>query len=186
MTHLSTVTLTTNRLILRPLSFADADVMFENWTQDPLVVKHLSWKPHLSLDETKRIVSYWMSNYPDPKFYLWGIQLKTGKLIGTISIHTIHDAFQRAEIGYALMRSMWGQGYATEAVHAVLAFGFEKVGFNRLEAYYALANEASGRVLVKAGMRKEGVLRQYYRSNVGFEDVQLCGILRLDWERLNH
>ena len=95
MEHQGTIKLTTTRLILRPLQLTDAESMFLGWATDPEVVKYLSWKPHLSVDETKRIISYWMSNYPDPKFYIWGIQLKNGPLIGTISIHSIHESFQR-------------------------------------------------------------------------------------------
>jgi ribosomal-protein-alanine N-acetyltransferase len=180
MEHQGTLKLTTTRLMLRPLQLADAESMFLGWATDPEVVKYLSWKPHLSVDETKRIISYWMSNYPDPKFYIWGIQLKNGPLIGTISIHSIHEGFLRGEIGYALAKRYWNQGYVTEALQAVVDFSFGIVGFNRLEAHHSIYNPASGAVLIKAGFQHEGVLRQYYRSNEGFQDSRTYSILLND------
>ncbi|MEY3431429.1 MAG: hypothetical protein RIS53_327 [Bacillota bacterium] len=182
MNHQGTIKFTTNRLILRPLQLADAESMFLGWATDMDVVRYLSWKPHISVDETKRIISYWMSNYPDPKFYVWGIQLKNGSLIGTISIHSIHDGFERGEVGYALMKRYWNQGYMTEALQALLTYAFATVGFNRLEAHHSIYNPASGAVLMKTGFQHEGVLRQYYRSNDGFQDSSLYSILKKDWD----
>ncbi len=182
MNHQGTIKFTTNRLILRPLQLADAESMFLGWATDMDVVRYLSWKPHISVDETKRIISYWMSNYPDPKFYVWGIQLKNGSLIGTISIHSIHDGFERGEVGYALMKRYWNQGYTTEALQALLTYAFATVGFNRLEAHHSIYNPASGAVLMKTGFQHEGVLRQYYRSNDGFQDSSLYSILKKDWD----
>jgi ribosomal-protein-alanine N-acetyltransferase len=182
MNHQGTIKLNTNRLFLRPLQLADAESMYLGWATDMDVVKYLSWKPHISVDETKRIISYWMSNYPDPKFYVWGIQLKNGSLIGTISIHSVHDGFERGEVGYALMKRYWNQGYMTEALEALLAYAFGVVGFNRLEAHHSIYNPASGAVLIKTGFQHEGVLRQYYRSNDGFQDSSLYSILKKDWD----
>jgi ribosomal-protein-alanine N-acetyltransferase len=181
MNNLGTKLLQTDRLILRPLQLTDADAMYTGWTTDMDVVRHLSWKPHISIDETKRIISYWMSNYPDPKFYLWGIQLKSGRLIGTISIHSMNEGFLRGEIGYALAKSFWNQGYVTEAAKKIIDFAFGEVGFNRIEAHHALANRASGAVLIKCGMQKEGIMKEYYRSNEGFQDAQLYAITAKDW-----
>lgn len=181
MNHQGTLRLTSPRLILRPLQLSDAESMFLGWATDPDVTQYLSWKPHISVDETKRIISYWMSNYPDPKFYVWGIQLKPGPLIGTISIHSIHDGFERGEVGYALMKRYWNQGYVTEALLTILTYAFEKVGFNRIEAHHAVDNPASGAVLLKAGFQSEGTLRQFYRANAGFQDSKMYAILKKDW-----
>jgi ribosomal-protein-alanine N-acetyltransferase len=181
MQHQGTIKLSTSRLLLRPLQLADADRMFLGWATDMEVVKYLSWKPHLSVDETKRIISYWMSNYPDPKFYIWGVQVKQGPLIGTISIHSIHDGFERGEVGYALAKPYWNQGYATEALQAIVDYAFGTVAFNRLEAHHSIYNPASGAVLIKAGFQHEGVLRQFYRSNDGFQDSSIYAILKKDW-----
>jgi ribosomal-protein-alanine N-acetyltransferase len=102
-------------------------------------------------------------------------------LIGTISIHSIHENFQRGEVGYALAKRYWNQGYVTEALQAVVDFSFGIVGFNRLEAHHSIYNPASGAVLIKAGFQHEGVLRQYYRSNDGYQDSSMYAILLKDW-----
>jgi ribosomal-protein-alanine N-acetyltransferase len=182
MNHQGTVKIETERLILRPLQFSDADAMFIGWATDPDVTRYISWKPHVSVDETKRIISFWMSNYPDPKFYLWGIQLKSGRLIGTISIHSIQDNFERGEMGYALAKPYWNKGYVTEAARAVIDYAFGTLEFNRLEAHHSIYNPASGAVLIKCGMQHEGVLRQYYKSNDGYQDSSMYGILKRDWD----
>jgi [ribosomal protein S5]-alanine N-acetyltransferase len=182
MNHQGTNVIKTPRLLLRQLSFSDADAMFFGWANDLEVTRYLSWKPHGSVEETKRIISFWMSNYADPKFYLWGIQLQSGQLIGTISIHTIQDTFLRGEIGYALAKKYWNKGYVTEAARAVIDYAFSMIGFNRIEAHHSLDNASSGKVMEKCGMQYEGNLRQYYKSNRGFEDSKIYSILRKDWE----
>jgi ribosomal-protein-alanine N-acetyltransferase len=182
MNHQGTIILTTERLVLRPLQFQDADAMFTGWATNLEVTRYLSWKPHISVEETKRIISYWMSHYPDPKFYLWGIQLKSGRLIGTISIHTIQEGFSRGELGFALTQSFWNKGYVTEAARAVIDYAFGEVKFNRIEAHHSIYNPASGAVLIKSGMQHEGVLRQYYKCNEGFQDSSVYGITYQDWE----
>jgi ribosomal-protein-alanine N-acetyltransferase len=179
--HQGTLKLQTTRLLLRPLQLADAEAMFLGWSKDLEVVRYLSWRPHLSVDETKRVISYWINQYPDPKFYVWGVQLKSGTLIGTISIHSVHDTFERGEVGYAIAKPYWNQGYMTEALMAVVDFGLGVIGFNRLEAHHSVYNPASGAVLIKCGFQHEGVLRQYYRSNDGLQDASIYAILKKDW-----
>ena len=182
MNHIGTTPIQTARLLLRPLTFQDAEAMFSGWVTDMDVVRYLSWKPHMSIDETKRILSFWISNYPDPKFYLWGIQIQQGRLIGTISFHSISEPFERAEVGYAIARPFWGKGYASEALGALLKVAFTTIGLNRVEAHHSIHNPASGRVMEKCGMQREGLLRQYYRANAGFQDANLYSILKKDWE----
>ena len=69
----------------------------------------------------------------------------------------------------------------TEALRAVVRFGFEEMNLNRIEAQHETANPASGRVMEKVGMRKEGVLRQRLRNKGKFVDVALYAVLRGDW-----
>jgi RimJ/RimL family protein N-acetyltransferase len=77
----------------------------------------------------------------------------------------------------------WRQGYATEAAEALLRYGFDTLGLNRIYAHHMVRNPASGRVLEKAGMKREGLLRQRVRKWGVFEDVVLLAILREDWLR---
>ncbi len=79
-------------------------------------------------------------------------------------------------------RRFWGQGYASEAVQSVLRMAFQQLRLNRLEARCMLANQASARVLEKAGLRHEGILRQHVRRGSLFYDVHLYALLRDDYQ----
>jgi RimJ/RimL family protein N-acetyltransferase len=74
----------------------------------------------------------------------------------------------------------WGRGYATEAALAVIAFGFEELGLNRIYAQHMASNPASGRVMQKAGMRHEGTLRQHVTKFGIVDDIAIYGILASD------
>ena len=84
------------------------------------------------------------------------------------------------EVAYSLGKAYWNKGYMTEALKAVLVFGLKTVGINRIEAYHAINNPGSGKVLQKSGMRYEGRLRQKYKSHMGFEDCDMYAVLKSD------
>ncbi|MBZ0301170.1 MAG: GNAT family N-acetyltransferase [Anaerolineae bacterium] len=101
-------------------------------------------------------------------------------LLGAIGIHP-DDAFQ-AEIGYWMGVPYWGQGYMTEAARRVIQFGFEALELNRIRAWYFTHNPASARVMQKAGMTFEGIMRQHYVKWNKFVDVGCYSILRSEYE----
>lgn len=107
-----------------------------------------------------------------------------GALVGAISLRDIDIEHSQAEIGFWIGVEWWGQGYATEAVRAVLSLVFNILELNRVCAHHMVRNSASGRVLQKVGMQCEGLLRERVRKWGRFEDVVLCSILRADWQRL--
>ena len=100
--------------------------------------------------------------------------------IGAIGL-TISPRNQRAEMGYWLGVPYWNKGYATEAARAVLRFGFQELGLNRIYASYFPRNPASGRVMEKAGMRYEGTLRQHFVRWSEPEDLVYYSILKSEW-----
>lgn len=102
----------------------------------------------------------------------------SGALIGAISLMSFSDRHRRAELGYWIGREWWGHGYCTEAARAMLRFGFEQLGLNRIVAQHMTRNPASGRVMQKIGMEHEGTLRQHFRKNDRFEDMECYGILK--------
>ncbi len=101
------------------------------------------------------------------------------ELIGTVGL-AIVEVDQRAEIGYWLGREYWGNGFCTEAVVAVVEYGFEDLGLHRIFAHHISRNVASARVLEKAGFSKEGVFRQHARKWGVFEDTVCYGMLCSD------
>lgn len=99
------------------------------------------------------------------------------RLVGAVDIH-INKTNRMGEIGYWIGVPYWNRGYATEAVRAVIDYGFNYMGLNRIHARHMTKNPASGRVLQKVGMRFEGILRQSIFRWESFEDGAVYAIPR--------
>lgn len=104
-----------------------------------------------------------------------------GVLIGAINL-AINQRFSRGELGYWIGRKYWGCGYCTAAARTLVGFGFKELGLHRIFARYLARNPASGRVMEKAGMRREGLLREHVLKGDRFEDVVCYGALASEWE----
>jgi ribosomal-protein-alanine N-acetyltransferase len=105
---------------------------------------------------------------------------KTGALVGAISL-IIKREHRRAELGYWIALDCWNRGYATEASRRLIDFGFEILGLHRIEARHFLRNPASGRVMEKLGMQKEGQERDWAIKWDRFETLVVYSILEPDW-----
>jgi [ribosomal protein S5]-alanine N-acetyltransferase len=103
-----------------------------------------------------------------------------GTLIGSVGLRDIDREHLQAELGFWVGREWWGQGYAREAASALIGFGFDALGLNRICAHHMRRNPAAGRVLEAAGMLREALLRQRVRKWGVYEDVVLYAILRDD------
>ena len=103
-----------------------------------------------------------------------------GGFMGGIGL-MIDREHERAEVGYWIGKPYWNQGYCTEAARAILKYGFEVLGLNRIHATPMTRNPASGRVLQKIGMKHEGCLRQHVKKWDKFEDMETYGILRSEY-----
>lgn len=179
--HQGTAPLRTERLLLRRIRQEDAPQVFA-WMGDPQVCRFERWQPHPSVDYSRGYIREVFGDYQSDRLYWWGIE-HDGGLIGSICAVGVDDGDEKATLGYCLAREHWSQGYATEALKAVLAFLFEEVGFHRLEASHSVNNPASGRVLQKAGLLLEGHAKEYYRCAAGFQDSDLYGLTREDYLR---
>ncbi len=105
---------------------------------------------------------------------------ETGELLGAAGLMR-EPQHERASLGYWIGRAHWGQGYATEAAGAVVAFGFREWDLRRIHADHLVRNPASGHVLRNLGMRPEGVLREHVIHRGTVEDLALYGLLRSEW-----
>ena len=108
-----------------------------------------------------------------------------GRLIGAVGLLNIDTEHSLTELGFWIGVEWWGQGYATEATRAVVHFVFSQLNLNRFYAHHMVRNPASGRVLEKIGMKREGLLRQRVRKWDRFEDVVLMAVLHEDWAASN-
>ena len=169
MENRGTKRLETRRLILRQMKVSDAEGMFNNWASDPEV--------------TKKTVESWVNRYSDPAFYNWAIELKDeGVVVGNISTVRMNESVESADIGYCMGKAWWGQGIMAEALKAVIDYLFAEVGLNRVAACHDKNNPNSGRVMDKAGMQVEGVLRASGKNQQGICDMVWHSILRSEWE----
>lgn len=100
-------------------------------------------------------------------------------LIGAIGLE-VNKENHNAELGYWIGREFWNQGYCTEAAIAVIEFGFETLGLRRICSEHMARNPASGKVMEKAGLTREGLRRKHVRKWGAFEDVVVYGILSGD------
>ncbi|STR45114.1 GNAT family N-acetyltransferase [Iodobacter fluviatilis] len=174
-------TLETDRLILSPFSFDDAPA-----------VQRLAGD--FAIADTTATISH---PYPDGAAESWiasnaslwqvkqtlALAIRSKKdetLLGAISLFDILPE-HRAELGYWIGQPFWGMGYASEAGHAILAFGFTELKLKRIHAEHLARNPASGRVMEKIGLKQEGVLRQQAIKWGKLEDVVYRGILREEW-----
>ena len=181
MNKTGTQRIETHRLILRPFRIEDADDMYNNWASDPDVTKFLTWPAHSSVDTTRTLLENWISRYENGNCFNWAIEWKkTGSVIGNISVVHLDERTDAGDIGYCLSRAYWGRGIMPEALRAVMDYLFDTAGFNRITAHHDVRNPKSGRVMAKAGMKQEAVMRSEGRNNQGVCDEAHYAALKGD------
>ena len=173
--------LETPRLLMRPMTQADAADMF-TYASDPEVSRYTVWDTHRSVEDSRRFLACAEENYRDGIPENWGIVHRAdGKFIGTCGYFYWDIWHYEAEIHYAMSRAYHGRGLMTEAVNAVLDFGFTTMGLNRVEADCVSENVASERVMQKVGMTGEGIKRAGIFAKGAFHDLKIYAILRQEW-----
>jgi RimJ/RimL family protein N-acetyltransferase len=175
------VILETRRLVLRPLAAQDAaevQVLAERReVAEMLISVPYPW-PRWKVEQW--IAAHEMA-FAEGRSVVFGSRLKQdGKLIGVVGVREIDINHSQAEVGFWVGVQWWGRGYATEGLGAVLQFGFEHMRLNRMYGYHLVRNSASGRVMEKSGMRREGLLRQRVKKGDIFEDVIVSAIVASD------
>lgn len=175
--------LSTPRLLLRPFREEDA-ASVQRLAGDPAVAADATGIPHPFEDG---MAEAWIASHA-PAFEA-GTQAvfavtrrEDGALVGAAGL-TLDTANRHAELGYWVGRPFWGGGYATEACEALVRYGFEVLGLNRIHGNCLRRNQASARVMRKLGMRYEGCLRQHALHRGVFEDLEAFGILRDEFPR---
>ena len=108
------------------------------------------------------------------------VENESGRLVGVAAL-MIKPDHRRAELGYWIALDRWNQGYATESNQRLVDFGFEDLGLHRIEARHFLRNPASGRVMLKLGMKAEGVERDAAVKGDRYESFAVYSILEDEW-----
>ena len=167
--------------MLRALTFADAPDYFA-FASDEHVVRYLRWGPHASLAQTEAYLREVLEEYRDGSDGPWGIvEKRGGNLIGSIHLFDIASADRKAQVGVVLAKAYWNLGLATEALVAVLGCAFDTLSLHRVEGCPIADNIAAQRAMIKAGMRREGLLREYAYQKGAFQDIELYAILGQDY-----
>jgi RimJ/RimL family protein N-acetyltransferase len=154
----------TARLRLRVPTLDDADEIFNLYAQDKQVTRFLTWKPHDSIEETRAFLERCVGVWESCKAFPWVVvEREQDQLIGMIELEFDQH---RAELGYVLARAYWGAGYGTEAAQLVVDWAIAQPKIYRVWAVCDVENLPSARVLEKAGMKREGILKRWlYHPN---------------------
>ncbi len=168
----------TERLILRAFRYDDADSMLNNWISDDEVQKMYCEPSYKTVEELMPLLDRYIGRNQSGYYYRWAVILKeTGECIGQVAYYLVNTNNRFAEIEYCIGTAFQGKGYATEAAMAVVEYGFERIGLNKVLACVKPSNTASARVVKKCGFRQEGILRKLsYRGGV-YEDRIIFSIL---------
>ncbi|KIO76555.1 GNAT family acetyltransferase [Pedobacter lusitanus] len=173
----------TERLKLRLVEMADLEAIH--------VLHHLAETDQYNtlgipkdLEETNIIVDGWINDHQKKTItnYTFAVEFEKGGFVGLVSLKLSSPKFNSAEIWYKINVDFWNQGYATEAILAVIRFGFDRLKLHRIEAGCAVENLASIRVLEKAGMTREGRKRQILPLVTGWMDSFEYAILDEEWK----
>ena len=174
-------TFTTARLSARPPKPDDASAALATYASDPEVTRYLVWKTHDCIKPLAEFFGLCAGNWEkDDGQLAWLLFLKeTRTLIGSIGLE--FEPGGRVSFGYVLGKKFWGQGLAAEALTFLVEWALAQPEIFRAYAYCDMENPASVRVMEKAGMVREGVLRRWYTCpNLGPEprDCVVCAKVR--------
>lgn len=149
--------------------------------RDEHVTRFYNLLPFKQEEDAQALLDWFRSRTASWLAIRWGITLKgSEELIGTLGFNNFTEN-HRASLGYDLRAEHWGCGYMPEALRAVIGFGFETLGVNRIEAEVMSGNVSSERVLTKLGFQKEGLLRQWMFWNEQHYDMTLFSLLRCEY-----
>ena len=173
------------RLILRAMQPSDAADMYA-YACDREVTRYLLWEAHENIGVTRAYLDYIARRYRRGECLDFAIELKSERrMIGTAGFVTIDGANRCAEIGYVVNPDYQNKGIATEAARELLAYAFDKLNMNRVEARFMKENERSLRVMEKLSMSFEGIAREKIFVKGMMRDVGTCAILREEYYENN-
>ena len=171
--------LETPNLHLRQLTEDDAADLLAVFA-DEEVTRFYDLYSYESLDEALELIDFFSESFEVERSIRWGIARKTdNRIVGTCGYVWLRRF--RGEIGYELHRTFWRQGIMKEALAAIVQFGFQQLGLNRIEALVMMDNEASISLLRSLGFQHEGILREHDYFKGQFHDMHCFALLKNEW-----
>ncbi|WP_437634913.1 GNAT family N-acetyltransferase [Sorangium sp. So ce854] len=164
----------TERLILREIVESDAEALFTVCSDDEWL--RLWGSPvHRTVADTRNMIVMLKRAHQEGSQLRWGISVRgSDRLIGAAGFFRFVPYHYRAEITYEQARTASGKGYMTEALRAVVRFGFEQLDLHTIEAGIDPGHGPSLRVAERVGFQREGYLRENYFFQGKFYDTILC------------
>lgn len=176
--------LETDRLKLRAIFPQDELGVFTLFS-DPDVVKFYEFEVFREPRQAQTLIQQFTQWFQQDQAVRWGIfEGATDQLIGSCCFDTLNRNYQSANLGYCLRREYWGQGFACEAVTAILDHGFQHGilgALNRVQAITVPANLASEKLLKKLGFQREGLFRSYGFWKGEYHDMNVFSLLKAEW-----
>ncbi len=170
----------TPRLTLRPLANADVGRLFAIHS-DPAAMRYWSAPIWENEDRGRLMIERDLDRALTDYLRLGIEHTESAALVGTCTFFELNAQCRRAELGYMLAHDAWGNGYMHEALSAFLAFGFEHLDLNRIEADTDPRNVRSMRLLERLHFLKEGHFRERWIVGSEVSDSAMYGLLRRDW-----
>lgn len=168
--------LETERLRLAPLTDADVTA-YHRMLSDPEVMAYWDYPHSEDPDFTEAVIGQQVADMMEGRAIYWSMRPLDGlDFLGCCDLSEIDRRHRRAEVGFMLSRQAWGQGYALEAMRAVLAHA-AGLGLRRLVARTHLGNRRSDTLLEKLGFEEEGLLRGHVLREGLRRDCRLFGLL---------
>lgn len=175
----------TARLRLRKLRMDDLEDYYHRLGGSREVTRYMLFQPHKDIAESAASIEKNLRRYAAGRHYHWAIAARdTDSLMGVITLLRIDEETGTCSFAYMLGKDFWGRGYGTEALKAVLDFGFSQLELERIEADHMAENAASGAVMRKVGMTWQGMEPAKYEKNGRTYDAVCYGITREVWLNL--
>jgi [ribosomal protein S5]-alanine N-acetyltransferase len=173
----------TPRLILRLLQQRDLGPLLDV-NGDDEVTRFLPYASWQGMADATAWYERAMTRHTAGESWQFVIALReTDRAVGTALLFHFVESSARAEIGYALGKAQWQQGYMSEAMNAFVAYAFEQAGMRRLEAEIDPLNTGSAKLLERIGFAQEGIRRERWTEKGRVSDSALYGLLRSEWTR---
>ncbi len=174
----------TDRLRLRPFELSDAK-MVQKYAGDLSVADTTLNVPHpYENGLAEKWISTHQEKYESGELINYAITIKSeNEIVGCIGLVLYDRRFDIYELGYWIGKPFWNKGYCTESAKAIITYGFEKHKIHKIIATHILRNPASGKVMLKAGMKLEGTFKEQVKKWDIWEDVNAYGITKSEWSK---
>ncbi|MEH6941314.1 GNAT family N-acetyltransferase [Bacillus sp. JJ722] len=175
------IKLETERLCIQPFKKDDA-IRIRDLANDQELANILGFPHPYELEMAKD----WIATQPELinngiEYPLAVVCKESEEIVGTITLR-VDKNNNKGELGYWIGKDYWGKGYASEAVRRIIRFGFAELNLNKIWASAISRNKASIKVLEKANLQKEGTLKQNRLLLGNYEDVDVYGLLKVEYK----